>query len=224
MEDYKEDFIDFLYDKRAFQLKESELFDGRISPYYISMEKFYNGKDISKLTFQYMDEILINFIDDDYDVIFGPSYKGIPLSVATAINLSNICHINKRFAFDRKEAKTHGDARKKKRSIVGDIRDGDRIVILDDVFTSGKTKFETIDLINEEAKDLEYKDLIVGVDREEIDEEGNNAVEAFSNRTDIPVYHIVNIHEIKERLLETNKISEQENQIIENYLKEYGIK
>jgi len=224
MEKYKEKFIDFLLRKGALGIGEFELKSGRISPYFINTAVFNDGESIAELGDSYANTIDDNFRKEDYDIIFGPAYKGIPLAVATAISLQHL-GINKGILFNRKEPKGYGEATKQdkqKKWIVGKIEDGDRILMVDDVFTTGDTKYESINLLNDIADNLEYVGLVIAVNRQEVGPDGKDAIKQFEQKTGIPVISIVDILEIKTYLSEEGEISEAELKRIDDYLKKYG--
>ncbi len=228
MEKYKEELIDLMLYKGAFFIDDTNLFElgsNRKSPYFIKTDKFGDGDSISKLGYFYASRIDDRFKENKYDIIFGPAYKGIPLSVATAISLRSF-GINKRYAFDRKERKDYGDANKKdvqKGRVAGsEIEDGDKVLILDDVMTTGRTKYNTINLLNSVADNLKYVGLIVLVDRQEIGTDGKSARKSFEDETGIPVESIVTISEIKDYLSSKGKIPGGELKRIDDYLRKYG--
>ncbi|RLJ02263.1 MAG: orotate phosphoribosyltransferase [Candidatus Aenigmatarchaeota archaeon] len=224
MEVYKEEFIDFLLRKSALEIGEFKLKSGRISPYFINTGVFDDGESIAELGYFYSSTIVDNFRKEDYDIIFGPAYKGIPLAVATVIGLLGYFDINKGYSFNRKEPKGYGEATKqdKQNWIVGKIKDGDRILMVDDVLTTGHTKYEAIDLLKSVADDLRFVGLVIAVDRKEVGTDGINAVKQFEQKTGIPVRPIVDILEIKTYLSKEGKISEAELKGIDDYLKKYG--
>ena len=227
MEEYKQKFIEFLLDKEALKIGEFKLKSGRISPYFVNTGMFDDGESIGKLGYFYAAKIADKFDSEEFDIIFGPAYKGIPLSVTTTISLSSDFGINKGYSFNRKEPKSHGEATKHDRQknwIVGHkIEDGSKILIIDDVFTTGGTKYEAIDLLNSIADNLHYIGLIIAVDREEVGEDGKSAIKQFEEKTGIPVDSIVSISEIINYLWDAKKITASDKQRLEEYLKKYGI-
>jgi orotate phosphoribosyltransferase len=223
MQDYKKQFIDFLITNQALQFGDFTLKSGRQSPYFINTGVFDTGQAIAKLGYFYAALIKEEF-GNDFDVIFGPAYKGISLAVAAVIALHQDFNLNKFYTFNRKEIKDHGD---KKITVGHKLTDGDKLIMIDDVTTDGTTKFETVELINKLAK-VEYKGLVVAVNRQEKTAKGIDAFKNIEDRLGFPVKAVVSICEILEYL--TNK--EINNQIyltqkkageIKNYLKEYGI-
>ncbi|MCK4730386.1 MAG: orotate phosphoribosyltransferase [Candidatus Aenigmarchaeota archaeon] len=227
MELYKQEFIDFLVEKDAFKVGDFVLKSGRKSPYFVNTGVFDDGRSISNLGYFYASKITDSFEPQEYDLIFGPSYKGIPLSVATVIALDKDFHLNKRYLFDRKESKGHGEATKqemKKNRVIGSIHNSDEIIMVDDVFTTGHTKYDSVNLLNSLADNLKYTGLVIAVDRQETGVDGTNAIEQFEEKTGIPVSSIVNINEIRTYLSRTEKISDVDAGRIEDYLCEYGVK
>jgi len=226
MEEYKKEFIDFLLEKNALKIGEFTLKSGRKSPYFVNTGMFDDGASIANLGYFYAAKIADKFESEDFDIVFGPAYKGIPLSITTTIGLS--CNIigNKSYSFNRKEPKGHGEATKQdkqKNWIVGHkIEDGNRILFVDDVFTTGDTKYESINLLNSVANNLKYVGLIIAVDRQETGVDGTNAIKQFEEKTGIPVDSIVNTSEIIDYLWNNKKISEKDKGRLENYLREYG--
>lgn len=221
MNNYKQEFAEFLARKGALELKERKLKSGRISPYFINMRIFSNGRHISKLGYFYANAIIDyknQGIFKDFNVVFGPSYAGIPLAVATAVALSKEFKIDVSYAFDRKENKAYGE----KSSILGHkITNHDKILIVDDVFTTGKTKLQIVELIKGIAPKAQFSGLLTGVDRKETDEKGQDAIKNFENKTKIRVESILTIYDIIKAL--PDFISNVTEKRIIEYLKKYGV-
>jgi orotate phosphoribosyltransferase len=221
MKQYKQDFIDLLFKKGAIDFGEAELYSKRKTPYFVDLGKIDDGESLSQLGLYYASSIADSLDQgdlNDFDVLFGPAYKGIPISSSTAIYLHEKFDINKRFAYNRKEPKDHGE----EGVIVGRINDGDRILLLDDVMSTGRTKKDVKKLLNRLASGLTYSGLVVGVDRQEIGENGKNAVDEFTAETGIRVYSIVTATEILERLTETGDITPLNRQRFIDYIREFG--
>jgi len=226
VEEYKKEFIDFLLDKEALKIGEFILKSKRKSPYFVNTGVFGDGESITELGYFYASKINDTFKPEEYDIVFGPAYKGIPLSVAAVVGLLGYFDINKGYAFNRKEPKGHGEATKQdkqKNWIVGhEINDGAKILMVDDVFTTGDTKYESIDLLNSVADNLTFAGLVIAVDRQEVGPDGKDAIKQFEQKTKIPVESIANITEIKNYLFDNEKISEQDLRRIDEYLEKYG--
>lgn len=223
IDNYKKEFIEFLVRTGALKFGEFTLKSGRVSPYFISTGMFNNGKTISRLGYFYA-EAIKNTLGDDFDVVFGPAYKGIPLSLAAVISLAGM-GMNKGFAFNRKEAKDYGE----KDAVIGsDIKDGIKIVLVDDVITSGTSIGLSVDLLKKLAR-VEIPCAIISVDRQEIGLEGKSATAEIKEKYGISVKAIATIREIVEHL-HNRKIDgkiyiddEMRNKMHE-YLERYGVK
>lgn len=231
MEDYKTEFVDFLLNKTALKIGEFKLKSNRISPYFVNTGLFDDGESIAELGYFYAAKIIDRFKPEEFDIVFGPAYKGIPLAVATTIALSSHYGINKGYLFNRKEPKSHGEGTKsrdeyysQKNWLIGHkLEEGNKILMLDDVFTTGDTKYESINLLNTVADDLHYSGLVIAVDRQEVGADGISAIKQFEDKTKILVDSVVNINEIIKHLRDTKKITSQDEQRFTDYLKKYGI-
>ena len=144
MEQYKKDFIDFMVESQVLKFGSFILKSGRKSPFYMNAGAYVTGSQLTKLGEFYAKAIHDTF-GDDFDVLFGPAYKGIPLSVATVMAFSRLYGKEIRYCSNRKEVKDHGAD---KGMLLGtDLKDGDRLVIIEDVTTSGKSIDETIPIV-----------------------------------------------------------------------------
>lgn len=162
MEPYKKEFIEFMVDSGVLKFGEFTLKSGRKSPFFMNAGAYVTGAQLRRLGEYYAKAIHENF-GDDFDVLFGPAYKGIPLSVATTIAYSALYGKEIRYCSNRKEVKDHGDVG----ILLGSkLKDGDRVVILEDVTTSGKSIEETFPILMEQAK-VEVKGLMVSLNRME---------------------------------------------------------
>lgn len=223
MESYKEEFIQFLVESKALQFGEFTLKSGRKSPYFINTGSFNDGASVTKLGYFYASRIEDGLAQQS-TVIFGPSYKGIPLALSTVISLYQDFGVVKKYTFDRKEAKEHGDSS----LFVGyPVQSGDQVLILDDVFTTGKTKVDTIHKLEAVGK-VTITGVLIAVDRQEIGTTGKSAIKEFEQEFHIPVYSIVTVREIIEFLSSEDaddlQLTQQQKNAMEQYLKEYGIK
>lgn len=160
MEQYKQEFVEFMVDSSVLKFGEFTLKSGRKSPFFMNAGAYVTGAQLKKLGEYYAKAIHDNY-GDDFDVLFGPAYKGIPLSVATVIAYSELYGKEIRYCSNRKEAKDHGDVG----ILLGSkLKDGDRVVIIEDVTTSGKSIEETFPIITGQAK-VEIKGLMVSLNR-----------------------------------------------------------
>lgn len=211
----KDEFSKFLIEIGAIKFGDFKLKSGRTSPYFIDIGKIKDGENLTKLGEFYAKAIME--LNMEFDVIFGPSYKGIPIAVSTAIALNRLFGISKRIAFNRKEAKDYGEGG----IIIGEIRSGDRVAILDDVITTGRTKEEIIHLLRS-IEDVKIAFILIAVDRMERGEGEYMATKEFEAKYGVPVKSIVNIKEVAEFALRNRLIKEMEMEKILKYLEKYG--
>jgi len=235
MEKYKADFIEFLLSSGAFKpLNEGpyKLKSGRMSPHFIDMGRFDDGDGSKKLGEFYAEAILHSVGAEKFDLIFGPPYKGITLAVTTSIALANR-GVNKGYSFNRKEEKIHGEAtgagKNKeeihKKMIVGHkIENGSRVVLIDDVFTTGDTKYEAVQVLNSVADNVKIQAGMIAVDRQEINEDGEAAIEQFVKDTNIPFFAVIKTSDIIDYLYETKKLSPTDESALKRYLRAWGTK
>ena len=212
MEQYQKDFVDFTLETGVLKFGEFTLKSGRISPYFFNAGLFNTGSHLSQLGKFYAQAIEASNLQ--FDVLFGPAYKGIPLAAATAIALNDNFNRNVPYSFNRKEAKDHGEGG----SIVGHPLEGD-ILIIDDVITAGTAIREAQDIIN--ANDANTKGVIVALDRQEKGKGELSAIQEVEQIFGIRVLSIINLSHIIEHL----KASKNEDVVsrIESYRSQYGI-
>ena len=227
MEYFKEQFIDFLLESHALKIgndNDSEglftLKSGRRSPFFMNLGDLNDGEQLVNLGSAYAEAIHASF-KTDFDVIFGPAYKGIPLAVATAMQFNTMFHVNKRYCADRKEEKDHGDGGK---LLGAKLKDGDRIVIVEDVTTSGKSIEETMPKIKS-AANVEVLGLFVSFDRMEYGhDETKTALEEVAEKYGIETHAIVSIADVLERLQRLEKLTMDKKQLFVDYYNQYGPK
>jgi orotate phosphoribosyltransferase len=212
MEQYQKDFVDFTLETGVLKFGEFTLKSGRISPYFFNAGLFNTGSHLSKLGNFYAQAIEASNLQ--FDVLFGPAYKGIPLAAATAIALNDNFNRNVPYSFNRKEAKDHGEGG----NIVGHPLEGD-ILIIDDVITAGTAIREAQDIIN--ANDANTKGVIVALDRQEKGKGELSAIQEVEQIFGIRVLSIINLSHIIDYL----KASKNEDVVsrIESYRSQYGI-
>ncbi len=162
MEAYKQEFIEFMVESQVLKFGEFTLKSGRKSPFFMNAGAYVTGSQLRRLGEYYAKAIHDNF-GLDFDVLFGPAYKGIPLAVAAAMAISQLYGKDVRYCSNRKEEKDHGDTG----ILLGSkLKSGDRVVIIEDVTTSGKSIEETFPILKAQG-DVQVKGLIVSLDRME---------------------------------------------------------
>ena len=212
MEQYQNDFVDFMLEIGALKFGEFTLKSGRVSPYFFNAGQFNQGNHLSQLGQFYAQAIEASGIK--FDVLFGPAYKGIPLVAATAIALNDSFNRSVPYSFNRKEAKDHGEGG----NIVGHPLEGD-ILIIDDVITAGTAIREAQDIIN--ANGAKTKGVVVALDRQEKGKGELSAIQEVEQNFGIAVVSIINLSHIVDYL----KANNDKNIIsrIESYRSQYGI-
>lgn len=196
MEAYKSEFIQFMVDSEVLKFGDFTLKSGRKSPFFMNAGAYVTGTQLNKLGEYYAKAIHDNF-GLDFDVLFGPAYKGIPLSVATAMAISRLYGVDVKYCSNRKEVKDHGDTG----ILLGTkLKDGDRVVMIEDVTTSGKSIEETYPILKGQA-DVEIKGLIVSLNRMEKGLDTNkSALDDIKDKYGIEARAIVNMDEVVECL------------------------
>lgn len=218
---YKEDFIKFLVQCNALKFGEFELKSGRIAPYFINTGMFDTGLKIKKLGLFYAKAVKEHFADS-FDGIYGPAYKGIPLCISTAQALSDM-GMDKGYVFNRKEAKAYAD----KSLVVGmPLKKESRLILVDDVITSGKAIQESLEVLKE-CSSPKICGIIISVNRQEKGRTDKNALKEVEQNLGIPIHAIVTITQIKDYLHNRKidgKILLDDAMLlkINGYLKEYG--
>lgn len=162
MESYKKEFIEFMVESEVLKFGDFTLKSGRKSPFFMNAGAYVNGSQLRRLG-EYYARAIHDHYGLEFDVLFGPAYKGIPLTVATTMAISELYGKEIRYCSNRKEVKDHGDTG----ILLGSkLQDGDRVVIIEDVTTSGKSIEETYPILKAQA-DVEIKGLIVSLNRNE---------------------------------------------------------
>ncbi|MBR5765655.1 MAG: orotate phosphoribosyltransferase [Lachnospiraceae bacterium] len=224
MEAYKEEFIKFMVDSGVLKFGDFTLKSGRKSPFFMNAGAYVTGTQLIKLGEYYAKAIHDNF-GLDFDVLFGPAYKGIPLSVATAMAISSLYGKDVRYCSNRKEVKDHGDTG----ILLGSkLNDGDRVVMIEDVTTSGKSIEETYPIIKAQA-DVTIKGLIVSLNRMEVGLSGKmGALDEIKEKYGINARAIVTMDEVTEFLY--NKpvngqviIDDSIKAALDAYYEKYGV-
>ena len=225
MEQYKQEFIEFMVDSQVLKFGEFTLKSGRKSPFFMNAGAYVTGTQLRKLGEYYAKAIHDNY-GLDFDVLFGPAYKGIPLSVATTMAISELYGKDIRYCSNRKEVKDHGDTG----ILLGSkLKDGDRVVIIEDVTTSGKSIEETFPILKEQA-DVEIKGLMVSLNRMEVGKGGvKSALDEIQEKYGYPAHAIVTMEEVVERLYNQEcqgkiVIDDSIKAAIDSYYEQYGAK
>ena len=225
MEQYKQEFIEFMVDSQVLKFGEFTLKSGRKSPFFMNAGAYVTGTQLRKLGEYYAKAIHDNY-GLDFDVLFGPAYKGIPLSVATTMAISELYGKDIRYCSNRKEVKDHGDTG----ILLGSkLKDGDKVVIIEDVTTSGKSIEETFPILKEQA-DVEIKGLMVSLNRMEIGKGGvKSALDEIQKKYGFPAHAIVTMEEVVERLYNQEcqgkiVIDDSIKAAIDSYYEQYGAK
>lgn len=219
MQNYKREFIGFMVQSNVLKFGDFTLKSGRRSPFFMNAGAYVTGEQLQKLGRYYAQAIHDNF-GDGFDVVFGPAYKGIPLSVVTAIAYHELYGKEVRYCSDRKEAKDHGAD--KGQLLGAELHDGDRVVIVEDVTTSGKSIDETYPKLKA-AADVEVRGLVVSLDRMEVGKGGRlTAQQEIQERYGFPVASIVSMSEVVEALGGT-VITPELKDAIDKYYARYGV-
>ena len=195
MESYRQEFIEFMVESQVLKFGEFTLKSGRKSPFFMNAGGYVTGSQLRRLG-EYYAKAIHNAYGLDFDVLFGPAYKGIPLAVATAMAISELYGREIRYCSNRKEVKDHGDTG----ILLGSkLKDGDRVVIIEDVTTSGKSIEETFPIIRA-AADVEIRGLMVSLNRMERGQTDKSALEEIREKYGFETGAIVNMKEVVEYL------------------------
>lgn len=224
MEQYKQEFIEFMVDSQVLKFGDFTLKSGRKSPFFMNAGAYVTGSQLRKLG-EYYAKAIHETYGDDFDVLFGPAYKGIPISVVTAVAYSTLYGKEVRYCSDRKELKDHGAD---KGGFLGSsLKDGDRVIMIEDVTTSGKSMEETVPKVRE-AADVTIVGLMVSLDRGEKGMDSDkSALSEVADRYGFPTNAIVSMEDVVEALY--NKpyngsvyIDDERKAAIDSYYEQYG--
>ena len=226
MEQYKQEFIEFMVESDVLKFGEFTLKSGRKSPFFMNAGAYVTGSQLMRLG-EYYAKAIHEKYGDDFDVLFGPAYKGIPISVVTAVAFSKLYGKEVRYCSDRKEEKDHGAD---KGSFLGSsLKDGDRVVMIEDVTTSGKSMEETVPKVRG-AANVKIVGLMVSLNRMEMGLGGKmSALDEIRETYGFPTNAIVTMEEVVEHLY--NKecqgkivINDEIKKAIDAYYEQYGSK
>mgnify|MGYP002511013965 CR=1 FL=1 len=224
MEQYKQEFIEFMVDSQVLKFGEFTLKSGRKSPFFMNAGGYVTGTQLRRLG-EYYAKAIHDHYGLDFDVLFGPAYKGIPLSVATTMAISGLYGKEVRYCSNRKEVKDHGDTG----ILLGSkLKDGDRVVIIEDVTTSGKSIEETFPILKAQA-DVEIKGLMVSLNRMEKGQGEKSALMEIKEKYGFDANAIVTMEEVVEYLYNkpyhgTIYIDDACKAAIDTYYGQYGAK
>ena len=213
MKTYKVDFIDNAISSGALKFGQFELKSGRTSPHFFNAGEFYSGSALAALGRCYASAIVESGIE--FDVLFGPAYKGITLAAATSIALSEHHGINVPYCFNRKEAKAHGEGG----TLVGAPLEG-KVLIIDDVITAGTAIREVMSIV--EQVGAQAAGVVIGLDRKERGKTEKSAIQEVEQEFKIPVASIIDIDDILQYL----KAKPEHNDLvaqIDSYRQQYGV-
>jgi len=213
MRAYKNEFLDLALELEVLRFGEFTLKSGRKSPYFFNVGLFSNGYAAAKLGRYYAAAIMESGIE--FDMLFGPAYKGIPLVTLAAAALAEHHDVDVPYAYNRKEAKGHGEGG----SIVGAPLSG-RVLVVDDVITAGTAVREACRLI--EGEGAEVAGLVISLDRQEIGRDSRSAVQELEQSLHIPVVSIVTLEDVIELLEESSEYGDHLPAVLE-YRKRYGV-
>lgn len=222
MESYKQEFIEFMVRANVLTFGNFKTKSGRMTPYFLNTGRYKTGEQIAKLG-EFYAECMAQHLKDDFNVLYGPAYKGIPLAVTAAIALYGKHGMNVPYCFNRKEAKDHGEGG----NIIGHtLAEGDRVLIVEDVITAGTSVRESIPLLKSMAN-LEVTSLVVSVDRMEKGIGEKTALNEVREEFGLKVQPIVTIEEIVEYLYNREidgkvVIDDEMKEKIEEYRRVYG--
>ncbi len=224
MEQYKQEFIEFMVDCQVLKFGDFVTKSGRKTPFFVNTGFYRTGAQLKKLGEYYAKAINDKF-GLDFDVLFGPAYKGIPLSVTATIAISSLYNKDIKYCSNRKEIKDHGD----KGILLGSpIVDGDKVVIIEDVTTAGTSIQETLPIIKAQG-DVNPIGLVVSVDRMERGQGSKSALSEIEENYGLKTTAIVTMAEVVEHLYNKEYngkiiIDDKLKASIDAYYEEYGVK
>ena len=215
MKYFQKDFLEFVIANNILRFGEFTLKSGRVSPYFFNAGLFNTGSKLAFLANCYA--AAIADLETNYDVLFGPAYKGIPLAATTALALAAQHGIDKPYCFNRKEAKAHGEGG----SIVGAELQG-RVLIIDDVITAGTAVREAVEII--QGAGAELASIAVAMDRQEKGTGSSSAIQEIEQAYGIEIAHIISLQDIIDFLQAADDSALSEHlPAVEKYREQYGV-
>lgn len=217
MEAYKEEFIDFMIESSVLKFGDFVTKSGRRTPFFVNTGFYRTGSQLNRLG-EYYARAITDVFGLDFDILFGPAYKGIPLSVAASMALSRLYGKEAGYCSNRKEVKDHGD-----RGILlgSPLKDGDRVVIIEDVTTAGTSIAETVPILKAQAK-VEILGLVVSVDRMERGKGTKSALREIEETWGFKTASIVTMKDVTQHLRESGYLDEERMKEIQAYYEKYG--
>ena len=214
----KKEFIEFMMASDVLRFGEFKTKSGRLSPYFVNTGNYRTGAQIATLG-KFYASLVMETCGSEFDAMFGPAYKGIPLATAAAASLATEFGVDKPYFFNRKEAKDHGEGG----SIVGyQPKDGDRIVIIEDVITAGTAVRETMPIL-QGCANVTVRDMFISVNRCEVGQNaGKTAVMEVKEAFGINVHAIIDVKDIYEYLKESGAYRDMIHKM-EAYMKQYCV-
>ncbi|MDN3652303.1 orotate phosphoribosyltransferase [Thalassotalea ponticola] len=213
MKDYQREFIQFALEKNVLRFGEFTLKSGRTSPYFFNAGLFNTGRDLARLGRFYAAALVDAGID--YDLLFGPAYKGIPIATTTAVALADQHNIDVPYCFNRKEAKTHGEGG----NLVGSALEG-KVMLVDDVITAGTAIRESMEIIK--ANGAQLSGVLIALDRQEKGQGELSAIQEVERDFDTQVVSIVSLNDVISYLTENSDMAEHLD-AVKAYRAQYGI-
>lgn len=224
MERYKQEFIEFMVNSKVLKFGDFVTKSGRKTPFFVNTGFYRTGSQLKKLG-EYYAEAINNKFGLDFDVLFGPAYKGIPLSVTASIAIADKYGKDIKYCSNRKEVKDHGDTG----ILLGSpITDGDKVVIIEDVTTAGTSINETLPIIKAQG-DVSPIGLVVSVDRMERGQGKKSALSEIEEKFGLKTTAIVTMAEVVEHLYNKEYkgnviIDDKLKSAIDDYYEKYGVK
>ncbi len=214
METYQKEFIEFALDQGVLKFGEFTLKSGRSSPYFFNAGLFKDGEAMAKLGHFYASALENSTLE--YDLLFGPAYKGIPLATATSVSLFRDFNKNIPYVFNRKEKKDHGEGGQ----LVGSALEG-KALIIDDVITAGTAIREVFDIVAP-FKDAQISGVLIALDRQEKGSGDFSAIQEVEQDFNVPVVSIIKLEHLLSYLENDESLSKYA-EAVSNYRDKYGI-
>ncbi len=233
LSEYKSETIEYVFKKGSLTVTPESprtLKSKRISPHFLNSGMLDDGESILQMMKAYGQATLEHIGAENFDTVLGPPYKGIPLATMTVGGLAQI-GVNKKMAYYRKEEKVHGEGsdkgeskeQRQRRMVVGEIKKGARVVLVDDVITTGGTKIEAMEVLDSVSDGVEVKGGVILLDRQELNEQGEAAIEKIARENKLRFHPVITISDVLDWLEErSSEGSNAQRKAILNYLSAWG--